>query len=315
MYPIQEPYQSGLLAVSPIHQIYYEVSGNPHGKPVIFLHGGPGGGSSPRHRGLFNPEHYQIVIIDQRGCGRSLPYACIEENTTWDLVADIERVREFLGIEQWLVFGGSWGSTLSLAYAQTHPNRVTQLILRGIFLGRKSEVDWLCQHGANTVFPEYWADFLKPLRPEQYSDTVSAYQILLSENNPDRAQMLDAATKWAQWESHVVCLHHNQAAVDEYADGEQALAIARIENHYFAHDCWLDGERAILNNIHKIKHIPTIIVQGRYDTCTPPQAAWDLKQAFPEAQLQMVCAGHSAFEDEILAALLAATDQYIHDLV
>ena len=310
MYLIQEPYQSGWLQVSAIHQIYYEVSGNPQGKPVIFLHGGPGGGCSEVHRGFFNPEQYHIVLIDQRGAGKSKPYACVEENTTWDLVADIEKIRAFLDIEQWLVFGGSWGSTLALAYAQSHPERVTGLILRGIFLGRQQEYDWICQQGANAVFPEFWSDFLAPIAAEEQGDIVLAYQKKLSASNPNRAEMLQAASAWAKWESHIVHLQHNQAAVDEYDDGEAALAIARIENHYFTHHCWLDDERALLNHIDKIRHIPTVIVQGRYDMCTPVQAAYDLHRAFPEAKLQIVCAGHSAFEPEITQALLAATEQF-----
>ena len=310
MYQIQEPYQSGHLAVSPIHQIYYEVSGNPQGKPVIFLHGGPGGGCSPLHRGFFDPERYQIVLIDQRGAGRSLPYACIEENTTWDLVDDIERVRELLRIEQWLVFGGSWGSTLALAYAQTYPHRVTELILRGIFLGRQQEYDWICRFGANAVFPEYWPEFQDFVPEGQRHDLVAAYRHLMRPDNPNRAEMLAAASAWAKWESHIIHLAHNQEAVDEYNDGEAALAIARIENHYFTHRCWLDNERALLQNMDKIRHIPTIIVQGRYDMCTPVQAAFDVKQAFPEAELRIVQAGHSAFEPAIAQALLDATERF-----
>lgn len=310
MYALTEPHQSGLFPVSDLHQIYYEVSGNPNGKPVIFLHGGPGGGASPEHRRFFNPDAYRIIIIDQRGCGRSLPYACIEENTIWDLIADIEKLRIFLDIEKWLVFGGSWGSTLSLAYAQTHPEHVAGLVLRGIFLARPSENEWLYVHGANTVFPEYWQAFTDML-PENCTDPIAAYQTLLAPTNPNHTQMLTAARAWAQWESHIVCLQHNQAAVDEYENGENALAIARIENHYFAHQCWLDGEHDLLNNINKIKHIPTIIVQGRYDICTPPQAAWDLKQAFMSADLRMTDAGHSAFEPHTANELVRATDEML----
>ena len=310
MYPITEPHQSGYLPVSPIHQIYYEVSGNPNGKPALFLHGGPGGGTSPAHRGFFNPEKYRIVLADQRGAGRSLPYACIGHNTTWDLVDDIETLRRFLGIERWLVFGGSWGSTLALAYAQTHPAHVSELVLRGIFLGQQRESDWLYRHGANTQFPEYWADFLAPLAPEQRHNPVSAYQKLLSPKNPDRAQMLAAARAWAQWEANIVHLHHTPAAAAEYADGETALAIARIENHYFANRFWLAKETQLTDNAHKIRHIPTVVVQGRYDACTPPAAAYDLKQTFPEARLEMTTAGHSAFEPETAAALCRATDAF-----
>lgn len=310
MYPIGEPYLSGLLPVSDIHQIYYEVSGNPQGKPVVFLHGGPGGGTSPAQRGFFNPQHYRIVLFDQRGCGRSLPYACIEENTTWDLVADIETLRHHLGIERWQVFGGSWGSTLALAYAQSHPERVSELVLRGIFLCRQREIDWINQSGADAFFPEYWADYLAPVAVAERDNLVAAYRRLLSPDNPDRERMLAAARAWAQWESHLVYLQHNQAAVDAYRDGEAALAIARIENHYFTHAGWMEGERALLANIDRIRHIPTIVVQGRYDLCTPPLAAFDLHQAFPEAELQWVLGGHSAFDPAVAVALVAATDRF-----
>lgn len=312
MYPISEPYRSGRLAVSDLHQIYWEESGNSQGLPVIFLHGGPGAGASPKARGFFNPAAYRVVIIDQRGCGRSLPYAETRDNTTWDLVADIEKLRVFLNIERWQVFGGSWGSTLALAYAQSHPKRVTELVLRGIFLSRRHEIDWIVQGGANRIFPEYWADFLAPLKPEDHSDTVAAYRRLLSPDQPDRTHMLAAASAWAQWEAHLVYLIHNTEAVAHYHDGEAALAIARIENHYFSHLSWLEGGRALLANIDAIRPIPTVIVQGRYDICTPPQAAWDLYQAFPEAQLQMVLGGHSAFDPEIARALVAATDRFAH---
>lgn len=308
MYPLREPHQSGHLAVSERHRIYYETSGNPQGIPVILLHGGPGAGTRPQHRGFFNPERYHIVLIDQRGAGRSLPYACIEENTTWDLVADIEAVRHMLGIEQWLVFGGSWGSTLALAYAQSHPERVSGLILRGIFLARPSEYDWLYRHGANTVFPEYWPDFAGWLPEHERGDLIAAYQKRLSPDNPDRAAMLDAARRWAQWEDHLISLQHPET-LDDYDGGETALAIARIENHFFAHRCWLE-ENALLNGIDRIRHIPTVIVQGRYDVCTPSVSACDLKTAFPEAELRMVHGGHSAFEPEVARALVAATDEF-----
>ncbi|MCP2041339.1 proline iminopeptidase [Neisseria sp. HSC-16F19] len=310
MHTITEPHISGMLPVSDIHHLYYEVSGNPKGKPVVFLHGGPGGGTVPAQRGFFDPQKYRIVLFDQRGCGRSLPYACIEDNTTWDLVEDIEKLRVFLGIERWQVFGGSWGSTLALAYAQSHPERVTELVLRGIFLSRRHEIDWLTQGGADRIFPEYWADFLAPLTADEYGDTVAAYRRLLSPDNPDPAQMLAAASAWAQWEAHLIYLIHNTEAVAHYHDGEAALAIARIENHYFSHLSWLTAERALLANIDQIRHIPTVIVQGRYDICTPPQSAWDLYQAFPEARLEMVLAGHSAFDSEIARALVAATDRF-----
>lgn len=310
MYSITEPYQSGLLRVSDLHQIYWEESGNPNGKPVIFLHGGPGGGASAACRGFFNPALYRIIIIDQRGCGRSLPYACIDDNTTWDLVADIEKVRQMLGIERWQVFGGSWGSTLALAYAETHPIRVTELILRGIFLCRREELAWVNQNGASRFFPEAWQDYLAPITPDKRHDLIAAYHELLCREDVPDATRLNAARAWAQWESRIVYLQHNQEAVDAYQDGHSALAIARIESHYFVHRGWLTENFALLCNIHQIRHIPTIIVQGRYDMCTPIQSAWDLCQVFPEAKLHVTLAGHSAFEPENSRALVAATDAW-----
>lgn len=305
MYPIGEPLRSGMLQVSPLHRIYWEESGNPQGRPVIFLHGGPGAGAPPACRGFFNPEIYRIVIIDQRGCGRSQPYACVEENTTWDLVADIERVREHLGIGRWLVFGGSWGSTLALAYAQTHPERVAGLVLRGIFLCRQSEIDWLNEAGgASRIYPEQWQRYIAPVAEERRNQLVQAYHALLF--GEDENRRLQAAKAWEDWESWLVQFEPKPVDVKP----EEALAIARIENHYFVHSGWLAGERAILANIGKIRHLPTIIVQGRYDLCTPMQGAWDLKQAFPEADLRIVQGGHVATEGEVAVALVAATDEF-----
>ncbi|MDO5069700.1 MAG: prolyl aminopeptidase [Neisseria zoodegmatis] len=309
MYPIQEPYKSDLLKVSAIHQIYWEESGNPHGIPVIFLHGGPGAGASPKARGFFNPDKYRVVIIDQRGCGRSLPYAETDENTTWDLVDDIEKVREMLGIHSWLVFGGSWGSTLSLAYAQTHPNRVRGLILRGIFLGRQSEIRWLNeQGGAEHIYPEQWQHYLAPVAEEKRGAIVQAYHEMLF--GQDREQALRAAKAWAEWESWLV--QFDPKPVEE--DAEQALAISRIENHYFVNGCWLDNEKALLANVDKIRHIPSVIVQGRYDICTPMKSAWELKQAFPEADLRIVQGGHASFEGEVAKGLVRAADKFADKL-
>ena len=309
MYPIQEPYQSGLLEVSALHRLYWEESGNPEGIPVVFLHGGPGAGASPQVRGFFNPEKYRVVIFDQRGCGRSLPYAETQANTTWDLVADIETIRTMLGIDSWLVFGGSWGSTLALAYAQTHPERVLGLILRGIFLGRQSEVEWMCENGgASRIYPEQWQHFISPVPEEKRGTIVRAYHEILS--GSDREQALRAAKAWAEWESWLV--QFEPKPVEE--DAEQALAISRIENHYMIHCCWLDNGRALLDNINKIRHIPTVIVQGRYDLCTPMQSAWDLKQAFPEADLRIVQGGHSSIEGEVAKGLVQATDEFARKL-
>lgn len=304
MHVIQEPYRNGLLAVSAIHRIYWEESGNPDGLPVIFLHGGPGAGASAACRGFFDPEYFRIIIIDQRGSGRSLPYACIEENTTWDLVADIEKIRMMLGIEKWLVFGGSWGSTLALVYAQTHPQQVAGLVLRGIFLCQPSEMAWLNeQGGVSQIYPQQWQRFLAPIALEKRGNLIQAYHELLF--SQDEKICLKAAKAWADWESYLVRFEPVEVDEDAYA----SLAIARIENHYFVHEGWLAGERAILNHIDKIRHIPTIIVQGRYDLCTPMHSAWLLTQAFPEAQLRVVQGGHSSFDAALSSALMAAVDE------
>ena len=305
MHPITEPTRSGMLSVSPLHRIYWEESGNPQGRPVIFLHGGPGAGASAACRGFFNPEAYRIIIIDQRGCGRSTPLACVKENTTWDLVADIEAVREMLGIERWLVFGGSWGSTLALAYAQSHPECVAGLILRGIFLCRESEIRWLSEEGGvSQVYPEQWQRYIAPIAPEKRGALVQAYhELLFGGNDAVREQ---AAKAWADWESYLI--QFEPQPVD--GDGHDALSIARLENHYFTHLGWLEDERALLANAHKIRHIPTIIVQGRYDMCTPTQSAWELKQALPDADLRMVQGGHSAFDAPVAQALVQAADEF-----
>lgn len=310
MYPIREPLNSGYLRVSDIHEIYWEESGNPEGVPVIFLHGGPGAGASAACRGFFNPDRFRIIIIDQRGCGRSRPYACVEDNTTWDLVADIERVREMLGIRKWLVFGGSWGSTLSLAYAQTHPERVKGLVLRGIFLCRPSETAWLNEvGGVSQIHPEQWRRFLAPVAENSRHMLIQAYHEMLF--HEDEEVCLTAAKAWADWESYLI--HFEPEEVDE--DAYASLAIARLENHYFVNGGWLQGDKAILNNIGKIRHIPTIIVQGRYDLCTPMQSAWELSQAFPEAELRVVQSGHSAFDPALSEALVRAVEDILPRLL
>ena len=299
-----------MLPVSELHTIYWEESGNPAGIPVIFLHGGPGAGSSPACRSFFNPEKYRIVIIDQRGSGQSTPYAEVRENTTWDLVEDIEKVREMLGIESWLVFGGSWGSTLALAYAETHPGRVRGLLLRGIFLCRQLEIDWLSEEGGvSMIYPEQWQSYLAavPLE-ERRGSLVQAYYKLL--NSPDPAVHLPAAKAWADWESWLIWFEPEP--VDE--DAQASLAIARMENHYFVHQGWLQGDKSILANAHKIRHIPTVIVQGRYDVCTPTRSAWDLKQALPQADLRIIQSGHYSQNPAIAAALVQATDEFAERL-
>jgi len=312
-YPEIEPYDTGMLAVGDGQSVYWEASGNPQGKPVVFLHGGPGGETSPRHRRLFDPERYRIVLVDQRGSGRSLPHASepgydLAVNTTWHLVADLEVLREELGIEAWQVFGGSWGSTLALAYAQAHPGRVTELVLRGIFTGRRKELEWLYEGPAGSIFPEVWEQYAAQVAPGDGDGYIAAYHRLL--NDPDAAVHLPAAVAWSAWESSVITLLPNPRLVETFTDPHFALAFARIENHYFVNRCWL-AEGQLLANAHLIAGIPTVIVQGRYDICTPPVTAWDLSAALPEADLVMVPdAGHSFDEPGILSALIEATDRF-----
>lgn len=309
LYPPIEPYNTGMLPVGDGHVLYYEESGNPLGKPAVFLHGGPGGGTEPRHRQFFDPRRYRIVVFDQRGCGKSTPFASLEANTTWHLVEDIERLREHLGIEKWLVFGGSWGSTLALAYAETHPGRVTELVLRGIFLVRKQEIDWFYQSGCSALFPDAWEDYLRPIPEEERGDLVRAYYRRLTSVDP--AVRTEAARAWSVWEGRTSYLLANQAAIDHHDDDAFATAFARIECHYFVNGSWLDGDRALLANVHQIRHLPVIIVQGRYDVVCPLESAWALHRAWPGSELQIVAdAGHSAFEPGNLHALIEATDRY-----
>ncbi len=305
MYSIPEINRSGWLKVSDMHEVYWEESGNPVGIPVIFVHGGPGAGTAPICRGFFNPDRYRIVLIDQRGCGQSRPYAETRENTTWDLVADLEKLRESLGIERWLVFGGSWGSTLSLAYAQSHPERVLGLILRGIFLCRQSEINWLNEKGGvSQIYPAHWQRYLAPIAPEKRGGLVQAYHELLF--GDDQQAAVQAAKAWNEWESYLIRFEPQEQDLD----GEESLAIARLENHYFVNLGWLAGEKVLLSNIDTIRHIPAVIVQGRYDLCTPMQSAWELSQAWPEAELRIVQAGHASTEEPLASALTAAADEF-----
>jgi proline iminopeptidase len=308
LYPEIEPYRSGRLDVGSGHSLYWEQSGNPNGKPAVFLHGGPGAGCSPRHRQLFDPARYNVLLFDQRGCGRSTPHASLEANTTWDLVADIERLRVMAGIERWLVFGGSWGSTLALAYAQAHPERATGLILRGIFTFRRFELDWLYREGgASSIFPDKWEAFVAPIPEEERDDLVAAYHRRLHAEDP--AVQLAAARAWSVWEAETVTLLPNARLVAESAADRYAVAIARIENHYMVHRGWLE-EGQLLRDVGRLDGIPGIIVQGRYDCCTPPRAAWDLHRAWPQADLGIVPdAGHSFSEPGILDGLVRAADE------
>jgi len=309
LYPEIEPYNADFLQVSGIHRVYFEESGNRDGKPVVFLHGGPGGGTVPDQRRFFDPERYRIVLFDQRGCGKSTPHAELQENTTWDLVGDIERVRAHLDIQRWQVFGGSWGSTLALAYAQTHPRRVTELVLRGIFLLRRSELKWFYQDGASALFPDAWERFLAPIPAAERGDLMKAYHRRLTSDDP--VVRRDAARAWSVWEASTSYLQVNSEQIERAGEDEFSLAFARIESHYFVHRGFLERDNQLVENVTRIRNIPAVIVQGRYDVVCPAQSAWDLHRAWPEADLRFVDdAGHSAFEPGILHELVAATDRF-----
>jgi len=309
LYPDFEPYKSGMLEVGDGHSLYWELSGNPAGKPVVFLHGGPGGGSSAEHRRQFDPARYNILVFDQRGAGRSTPHAGLEANTTWHLVDDIERLREMVGVEKWMVFGGSWGSTLALAYAETHPERVSELVLRGIFLFAQYELDWLYQEGgASSIYPDKWDEFVAPIPEAERGDLIEAYRKRLT--GSDRPEQLIAAKAWSKWEGETVTLLPNAEVIEEFTEDDKAIAVARIENHYMAAKGWFEPGQ-LLRDAHKLKDIPGVIVQGRHDSCTPPRAAWALKQAWPEVELNIVPdGGHLYNEPGILDGLVRATDRF-----
>jgi len=297
------------LRVSSLHDIYYEVSGNPDGKPVVVCHGGPGGGSTPSMRRYFDPHRYQIILFDQRGCGRSTPHAELRENSTWDLVSDMEQLRQKLGIDRWQVFGGSWGSTLALTYALTHPDRVTELVLRGIFTLRQAELLWFYQEGANWVFPEAWEQFIAPIPVDERHDFLEAYRKRL-QGGDEKAQ-LEAAKAWSVWEGSTVSLFPSRERMDSFASDRFALAFARIENHYFIQKGFFDRDDWIIANAHKLGGIPGTVVQGRYDIVTPMKSAWELHQNWPGSVLKVVGdAGHAASEPGIVAELINATDAY-----
>lgn len=308
-YPHLQPHQTGHLQVSGLHQVYYEVSGNPQGKPTLVVHGGPGGGSQPEYRRYFDPAVYRIIQFDQRGCGQSTPHASLKDNTTWHLVSDMERLREHLGVERWLVFGGSWGSTLSLAYAQTHPERVSELILRGIFLLRRKELLWFYQEGANFIYPDAWEAFLEPIPPEERDDLMAAYYRRLT--SEDRTEQLRAAQAWSTWEASTLSLYPNPQRVDNFGNPEFAIAIARIECHYFMNAGFFEKDGQLLDNVDRIRDIPGIIIQGRYDITTPMRSAWNLHQAWPEAEFRLVPdAGHAASEPGIVHEFIRATRRF-----
>ncbi len=309
LFPNIEPFNTFSLPVSDLHTIYVEESGNKNGKPVIFLHGGPGGGVDPKYRRYFDPEKWRIIMFDQRGCGKSTPFAELKENTTWDLVSDIEKIRNHLSIDKWVVFGGSWGSTLSLAYSQTHPDSCKGLILRGIFLVRKKELDWFYQEGASNIFPDRWESFLEPIPVEKRDNLMQAYYEILT--GEDHSKKIEAAKAWSTWEGSTVKLLEDENFISDFSDDKFAEAFARIECHYFMNNCWFDSDNHLIENMHKIKHIPGVIIHGRYDIVCPVIQAWDLHKAWPEADLHIIPdAGHSIFEDGIKNKILEYTDRF-----
>jgi proline iminopeptidase len=309
LYPPIEPYRKGHLAVSGGHDVYFEECGNRHGKPVLIVHGGPGGGSNPTMRRLHDPSRYRIVLMDQRGCGRSQPHASLHENTTWHLVEDMERLREALGITRWQLLGGSWGSTLALTYAQLYPERVEELVLRGIFLLRKAELDWFYQDGANWLFPEAYEVFQKPIPPSERDDIIQAYYRRLAHEDP-RVQ-LQAARAWSIWEASTLALRPDPERIRIFSADTYALAFARIECHYFANRGFFARDGQLLEGLHRIRHIPCVIVHGRYDVVTPVKSAYDLKARWPEADLRIVAdAGHAMTETGILHELISATRRF-----
>ncbi|MDC0570035.1 prolyl aminopeptidase [bacterium] len=309
LYPPLEPFNFGFMEKDN-HRIYYEQCGNPDGKPAVFLHGGPGGGGSTQVRRFFDPDKYHVVIFDQRGCGRSLPHGCLENNTTWDLVEDIENLKVKLGIKQWLVFGGSWGSTLALAYSQTYPDSVSEMVLRGIFMLRKKELDWFYQYGASNIFPEAWQKFIEPIEHNERDDLMAAYHKIFLSNNEEKK--LNAAIAWSRWEGSTSSLSYNPDMANSFSDPKFALVFALIENHYFVNKGFLEHENQLIESgINIIRDIPTVIVQGRYDIVCPISTAWELSQNWPEAELIVApSSGHTAFELEITHELIKATNTF-----
>ncbi len=307
-YPEIEPYASGMLDVGDGHILYWERSGTRGAKPVVFLHGGPGGTIGPRHRRLFDPKRYDVLLFDQRGCGKSTPHASLDHNTTWDLVADIEKLRAMMGVERWQVFGGSWGSTLALAYAETHPEHVTELVLRGIFTLRRWELEWYYQEGASFLFPDKWERFVAPIPLAERGDMMAAYRRRLT--GPDTAEQQRCAIEWARWEGETLTLMPNPDVSNAFYDPHYALAFARIENHYFVNGGFME-EGQLIRDAGRLRGIPGVIIQGRYDIATPAQTAWDLHRAWPEAAFHLVeGAGHVESEPGILHHLIEATDRF-----
>lgn len=302
-YPPIEPFNTGFLSVDSHHKIYYEESGNPSGLPVLFLHGGPGSGTNPGHRCFFNPKIYRIILMDQRGAGKSTPHASLIDNTTWHLVQDIELLRKSLHVDTWVVFGGSWGSTLALAYAETHPARVRALVLRGIFLGRKKELHWFYQFGAHHIFPDAWEKFLEPIPVLDRHDLLRGYYKKLTSNDPK--ERMKAAIAWSSWEAQTLRLIFDPALFSEFTQSHHADALARIECHYFINQCFFQTDNWLLENVGPLKKIPGFIVQGRYDIVCPMESAWELHKALPHFHWEVIPdAGHSASEVGIADALI-----------
>lgn len=308
LYPVLDPFRTGSLRVSEVHELYFEESGNPNGFPALFLHGGPGSGTEPSQRRFFDPTFYRIVLFDQRGAGKSRPQASLVDNTTWHLVQDIEALRQHLGFERFLLFGGSWGSTLALAYAQAHPERVAAMVLRGIFLMSRKELLWFYQEGASCIFPDAWEEFLRPIPEEERHDLMGAYARRLHSEEPHIRKA--AAHAWSLWEAKCSRLYEDPALIERFTGEHFALAFARIENHYFQHRGFLRSDFQLVEDVHKIRHIPAVIVQGRYDIVCPMESAWLLHRAWPEAAFHIVPdAGHSATEPGTAHELVSATDR------
>ena len=309
LFPNIEPFNTFHLPVSDLHTIYVEESGNKNGKPVIFLHGGPGGGVDPKYRRYFNPDKWHIIMFDQRGCGKSTPFAELKENTTWDLVDDIEKIRNHLSIDRWVIYGGSWGSTLSLAYSQTYPDSCKALILRGIFLVRKKEIHWFYQEGASKIFPDNWQSFVAPIPIEKRNNLLEAYYNLLI--GEDSSKKIEAAKAWSTWEGSTVRLIQDKDFIGDFSDEKFAEAFARIECHYFMNNAWFDSDNHLIENVDKIRHIPAVIIHGRYDVICPVENAWELHQAWPESELHIIPdAGHSIFEEGIKDKILEYTEKF-----
>jgi proline iminopeptidase len=311
LYPPVKANRTGFLRVSEVHEIYYEESGNPRGKPAVFVHGGPGGGTDPKMRCFFDPKRYRIILFDQRGCGKSRPHASLVDNTTWHLVEDMEKLREHLAIERWLIFGGSWGSTLALAYAQTHPRRVTELVLRGIFMLRRWELEWFYQNpgGAAALFPDMWEHYVEPIPENERTDMMGAYYKRLT--SKDAGVLGKAARAWSVWEGATSYLRLNPDYVGKFQEDAYAVAFARIECHYFVNKGFFRSDSQLLEDVGRIRDIPAVIVQGRYDVVCPMKSAWDLHRAWPEADLRIVPdAGHAAFEAGNTHELICATDRF-----